>query len=90
MSKRLTGVLGATLLILSLTVLAVLLSLVGVFYYLRIVKLMYFDEPETDAVILPQGDFKILLSANGIAILAFGIFPQALIGFCAYAIQQSL
>ena len=74
----------------SLTVLAVLLSLVGVFYYLRIVKLMYFDEPETDAVILPQGDFKILLSANGIAILAFGIFPQALIGFCAYAIQQSL
>jgi NADH-quinone oxidoreductase subunit N len=74
----------------SLTVLAVLLSLVGVFYYLRIVKLMYFDEPETEAVILPQGDFKILLSANGIAILAFGIFPQALIGFCAYAIQQSL
>jgi NADH-quinone oxidoreductase subunit N len=74
----------------SLTVLAVLLSLVGVFYYLRIVKLMYFDEPETDAVILPQGDFKILLSANGIAILAFGIFPQALIGFCVYAIQQSL
>ena len=43
-----------------------------------------------DIVILPQGDFKILLSANGIAILAFGIFPQALIGFCAYAIQQSL
>ena len=74
----------------SLTVVAVLLSLVGVFYYLRIVKLMYFDEPETDAVILPQGDFKILLSANGIAILAFGIFPQALIGLCAYAIQQSI
>jgi NADH-quinone oxidoreductase subunit N len=74
----------------SLTVVAVLLSLVGVFYYLRIVKLMYFDEPETDATILPQGDFKILLSANGIAILAFGIFPQALIGVCAYAIQQSL
>ena len=73
-----------------LTVVAVLLSLVGVFYYLRIVKLMYFDEPETDAAILPQGDFKILLSANGIAILAFGIFPQALIGLCAYAIQQSI
>jgi NADH-quinone oxidoreductase subunit N len=73
-----------------LAVLAVLLSLVGVFYYLRIVKLMYFDEPETDALIRPQGDVKLLISANGIAILAFGAFPQTLIALCAYAIQQSI
>ncbi|MBA4142031.1 MAG: NADH-quinone oxidoreductase subunit NuoN [Nitrosospira sp.] len=73
-----------------LTVVAVLLSLIGVFYYLRIVKLMYFDEPETDEAILPQGDVKVLLSANGLAILAFGLFPQALIAMCAYAIQQSV
>ena len=73
-----------------LTVLAVLLSLVGVFYYLRIVKLMYFDEPETNALIRPQGDVKLLISANGIAILVFGVFPQALIALCAYAIQQSM
>jgi NADH-quinone oxidoreductase subunit N len=73
-----------------LAVLAVLLSLVGVFYYLRIVKLMYFDEPETNALIRPQGDVKLLISANGIAILAFGVFPQALIALCAYAIQQSI
>jgi NADH-quinone oxidoreductase subunit N len=59
-----------------LAVLAVLLSLVGVFYYLRIVKLMYFDEPETDALIRPQGDVKLLISANGIAILAFGFLPK--------------
>lgn len=72
-----------------LAVLAVLLSLIGVFYYLRIVKLMYFDEPETDAIIAPQGDVKILLSANGLAILAFGIFPQSLITLCSYAIQPS-
>ncbi|SEM89779.1 NADH dehydrogenase subunit N [Nitrosospira multiformis] len=72
-----------------LAVLAVLLSLIGVFYYLRIVKLMYFDEPETDAVIAPKGDVKVLLSANGLAILAFGIFPQSLIALCTYAIQQS-
>jgi NADH-quinone oxidoreductase subunit N len=47
-----------------LAVLAVLLSLVGVFYYLRIVKLMYFDEPETNASIALQGDVKLLISAN--------------------------
>lgn len=72
-----------------LAVLAVLLSLIGVFYYLRIVKLMYFDEPETDAVIAPKGDVKVLLSANGLAILAFGIFPQSLIALCSYAIGHS-
>ena len=73
-----------------LAVFAVLLSLVGVFYYLRIVKLMYFDEPETDAQIAPQGDVKVLLSANGLAVLALGIFPQSLIALCSYAIQQSI
>jgi len=72
-----------------LAIVAVLLSLIGVFYYLRIVKLMYFDEPETDALILPQGDVKLLLSANGLAVLAFGFFPQALMAWCAYAIQHS-
>ncbi|MEO8991846.1 MAG: NADH:ubiquinone oxidoreductase subunit N, partial [Nitrosospira sp.] len=69
---------------------AVLLSLVGVFYYLRIVKLMYFDEPETDVLIVPQNDVKVLISANGLAMLGFGLFPQALIALCAYAIQQSM
>jgi NADH-quinone oxidoreductase subunit N len=73
-----------------LTVLAVLLSLIGVFYYLRIVKLMYFDEPETDAPIQTETSVRVLLSANGLAMLGFGLFPQALIGMCSYAIQQSM
>ncbi|SCY35062.1 NADH-quinone oxidoreductase subunit NuoN [Nitrosospira sp. Nsp13] len=73
-----------------LAVVAVLFSLIGAFYYLRIVKLMYFDEPETDAPILPDGDVKLLISANGLAILAFGLFPQVLMALCAYAIQQSI
>ncbi|MEO8767550.1 MAG: NADH-quinone oxidoreductase subunit NuoN [Nitrosospira sp.] len=73
-----------------LAVVAVLFSLIGAFYYLRIVKLMYFDEPETDAPILPQSDIKLLISANGLAILAFGLFPQSLMALCAYAIQQSI
>ncbi|ARO88513.1 NADH-quinone oxidoreductase subunit N [Nitrosospira lacus] len=73
-----------------LAVVAVLFSLIGAFYYLRIVKLMYFDEPETDAPLLPEGDVKLLISANGLAILAFGLFPQTLMALCAYAIQQSI
>ncbi len=73
-----------------LAVVAVLFSLIGAFYYLRIVKLMYFDEPETDALILPQSDIKLLISANGLAVLAFGLFPQSLIALCAYAIQKSI
>jgi NADH-quinone oxidoreductase subunit N len=73
-----------------LAVVAVLFSLIGAFYYLRIVKLMYFDEPETDAPLLPESDVKLLISANGLAILAFGLFPQALMALCAYAIQQSI
>jgi NADH-quinone oxidoreductase subunit N len=73
-----------------LAVVAVLFSLIGAFYYLRIVKLMYFDEPETDAPILPQSDIKLLISANGLAVLVFGLFPQSLMALCAYAIQQSI
>ncbi len=73
-----------------IAVVAVLFSLIGAFYYLRIVKFMYFDEPETDAPILPKIDVKMLLSANGLAVLALGIFPQALMGLSLYAIQNSM
>jgi NADH-quinone oxidoreductase subunit N len=68
-----------------LAVVAVLFSLVGAFYYLRIVKLMYFDEPESDAPILPNGDVELLISANGMAVLILGIFPQTLMTLCFYA-----
>ena len=73
-----------------LAIVAVLFSLIGAFYYLRIIKLMYFDEPETNEPILLNSDVKILLSANGFAVLAFGIFPQALMGLSLYAIQSSM
>ncbi|MEI2768190.1 MAG: NADH-quinone oxidoreductase subunit NuoN [Nitrosomonas sp.] len=73
-----------------LAVVAVLFSLIGAFYYLRIIKFMYFDEPETNEPILPNNDVKILLSANGLAILILGIFPQALMGISLYAIQNSM
>jgi NADH-quinone oxidoreductase subunit N len=72
-----------------LAVIAVLASLVGAFYYLRIVKLMYFDEPTDTSPILARGDNRALLSANGIAILFFGMFPQQLMGWCVVALAQS-
>jgi NADH-quinone oxidoreductase subunit N len=72
-----------------LAVVAVLTSLVGAFYYLRIVKLMYFDEPAEAAPIVARGDSRALLSVNGLAILLLGVFPQQLMGWCALALQQS-
>src|SRR5436190_11070294 len=72
-----------------LAVIAVLASLVGAFYYLRIVKLMYFDEPTDSSHIGARGDNRALLSANGIAILFFGMFPQQLMGWCVVALAQS-
>lgn len=72
-----------------LAVVAVLASLVGAFYYLRIVKLMYFDEPADSAPIVARADNRALLSANGLALLFFGIFPQQLMGWCVVALAQS-
>jgi NADH-quinone oxidoreductase subunit N len=71
-----------------LAVAAVVLSLVGAFYYLRIVKLMYFDEP-VDSVAIVQGStaFRVLLSANGAALLLLGIAPQGLMNLCFIAIN---
>jgi NADH-quinone oxidoreductase subunit N len=73
-----------------LAVMAVLFSLIGAFYYLRIIKLMYFDDPETIEPLVSSSDVRILLSANGFAVLALGVFPQALMGLSLYAIQNSM
>jgi NADH-quinone oxidoreductase subunit N len=71
-------------------VFAVLMSVIGAFYYLRIVKLMYFDAPEDQSPISPQPDAGVLMSMNGLAVLALGILPQPLMALCAYSIQRSL
>ena len=73
-----------------LAVVAVVFSLIGAFYYLRLVKLMYFDAPQDSTPIEPQGDVRLLLSANGLAMLVFGIMPQPLMALCLFAIQASL
>jgi NADH-quinone oxidoreductase subunit N len=72
-----------------LAVVAVMASLVGAFYYLRVVKLMYFDDATDAAPITARGDNRWLLSANGLALLVFGILPQPLMGLCVVALAQS-
>lgn len=66
-----------------LAAVAVLFSVIGAFYYLRVIKLMYFDEPVGTVKIEAGGTLRVILSANGLAVLALGIFPGALIDLCA-------
>lgn len=69
----------------NLAILAVVTAVIGAFYYLRVVKVMYFDEPEDEQVIEIPYDFKALLSANGLAVLALGLFSGGLIDLCISA-----
>lgn len=73
-----------------LAVTAVIFSLIGAFYYLRIVKLMYFDAPESHVPISVGQDSAFLISVNGLGVLFLGLLPGALMSVCAVAVQQSL
>ncbi|MCW7538139.1 NADH-quinone oxidoreductase subunit NuoN [Aquabacterium sp. A7-Y] len=75
---------------LGLAVVAVLLSLVAAFYYLRVIKVMYFDEASDRAPIASSGEARVLMSVNGLAVLAFGILPGGLMTLCANAIRDAL
>ena len=70
-----------------LAILAVLFSVIGLFYYLRVVKVMYFDKPEEDQVITIKEalDVKILLSANSLSLIVLGIMPSLLMAYCVAA-----
>ena len=71
-----------------LAVAAVVFSLVGAFYYLRVVKLMYFDDPAGAAVPAGGGSARWLLSVNGLGLLALGVLPQGLMELCVQAIRS--
>jgi NADH-quinone oxidoreductase subunit N len=73
-----------------LAVAAVMLSLVGAFYYIRLVKIMYFDEPLETAPIEAKTDVRALLSLNGAAVLFFGLLPGGLMAVCRDAIVKAL
>ncbi|MCX7150722.1 MAG: NADH-quinone oxidoreductase subunit NuoN [Rhodocyclales bacterium] len=74
----------------AVAVIAVMFSLVGAFYYLRVVKLMYFDTPVDSASITAGLDLRLLLSVNGLAVAAFGLFPDAMMMVCTTALMRSL
>ncbi|MEJ2059624.1 MAG: NADH-quinone oxidoreductase subunit NuoN [Gammaproteobacteria bacterium] len=68
-----------------LALVAVVFSIVGAFYYLRVVKFMYFDKPESEEPLAAGVDVNILLGANGLLMLGLGIFPGFLMSICASA-----
>jgi NADH-quinone oxidoreductase subunit N len=73
-----------------LVVFAVLMAVIGAFYYLRVIKLMYFDEPVDHHPIQAPLDMRIVLGVNALALLVIGLMPQKLIDLCIYAMTKSL
>lgn len=68
-----------------LAVVAVVFSIIGAFYYLRVVKLIYFDKPEQQAPIVTSTGARLAISANGLGVLLLGIFPASLFALCQAA-----
>ena len=69
-----------------LVLIAAAMSIVGAFYYLRVVKLMYFDEPADREALQGSGAMRFVLSLNGLAMLVLGLFPGLLLALCAQVI----
>jgi NADH-quinone oxidoreductase subunit N len=69
-----------------LAVVAVLFSVIGAFYYLRVVKFMYFDSPTETAPLCNRVGLRWCMSANGLVLLGLGIFPGTLMGLCMAAL----
>ena len=74
----------------ALAVFAVMMSLIGAFYYLRVVKVMYFDAPITATTVSAPFDVRAVLSVNGALVLILGIVPGGLMTLCAQAIVLTL
>ena len=75
----------------ALAVAAVVFSLIGAFYYLRIVKVAYFDEPEGERAAAPYGGFTYgVMSVNGLLLVLFSLLPGGLMALCVRLIEQSL
>jgi len=70
-----------------IAVVAVLFSVIGLFYYLRVIKVMYFDKPaaEQATTIKEALDVKVLLSANSLGLILLGVFPSSLMAYCILA-----
>jgi len=73
-----------------LILVAMLCSLIGAFYYLRVIKLMYFDDPEDRNPIIANLNFRLMLSLNGLAVLFFGLWPGWLMNITTKVIVETL
>lgn len=73
-----------------LSVYAVMFSLLGAFYYIRVVKTMYFEAPADETEIVMGNDARAVLGLNGLAVVALGLLPAPLMAYCLTAIQQTL
>jgi len=73
-----------------LAIAAILFSLIGAFYYLRVVKVMYFDEPIENNPIVVGAEMRFVLSLNGLAILFLGLMPESMMSACLFAITRTL
>ena len=74
----------------TLAVIAVVFSLIGAFYYLRVVKVVYFDEAADAAPMVASAGQRAVLSVNGLLILVLGIVPGGLMALSVQAIRSSL
>jgi NADH-quinone oxidoreductase subunit N len=74
----------------AVAVFAVLMSLIGAFYYLRVIKVMYFDEPITASSVVAPLDVRVVLCINGALVLVLGLFPGGLLLLCSNAVRQML
>ena len=74
----------------ALAVFAVVMSLIGAFYYLRVVKVMYFDEPITATSVSASLDVRVVLTLNGALVLGLGLLPGGLMALCADAVVRAL
>jgi len=73
-----------------LAIFAVVMSLIGAFYYLRVIKVMYFDPPLTATTVSAGADVRFVLALNGGLVLVLGILPGGLMALCANAVVQAL
>jgi NADH-quinone oxidoreductase subunit N len=73
-----------------LAVFAVTMSLIGAFYYLRLIKVMYFDAPITASNVVAGNDVRVVLCINGALVIGLGLLPGSLMTLCAQSIRQML
>ena len=76
--------------LIQLAIFGVVMSLIGAFYYLRVVKVMYFDAPLTASSVSAPADVRVVLTLNGALVLVLGLLPGGLMALCADAVVRAL